>query len=212
MRSKRLQLILWIVIILIGILLLLHNLQLFYLNEQLLWGSAIIVLGGIFIRIYKKRFPKRNILILGIIFLIIGLITTLDSVIIIPDDLIVTIFLWSGSAIFISIYIHRNESWWTIIPAGVLMILGIIVTLDAFHLLGGDILWFIFLLGMSLIFWFLFLIKDDKNNLDLAQYPALFFTIFSFYILSFSWKSLLADILLPISIITCGFYLMMKNI
>jgi hypothetical protein len=212
MKAKYQHIILGVLIILIGVLLLLHNFRVLYLDDQLFWGIALIILGMIFIRVYNRTSPRKSILILGILFLLIGLFTTLDAIIFVPEDLIGTFFLWIGGAIFLSIYIHKNERWWAIIPGGIFIILGFIVTLNAFRLLEGDILWFIFILGISLTFWFLYLIKDEKNKLNWAIYPAFLLTIFSFFILSLIWESQFADILFPISIIFSGAYLVIKNL
>ncbi len=212
MRPKHQHVMVGIVIVLLGVLLLLHNFRVFYLDEQLFWGIALIILGGVFLRVHNRKSPRKSILILGIIFIIIGLFTSLDAFVFVPEGLIGAFFLWIGGAIFISIYVHNNDRWWTIIPGGIFVILGIIVALNAFRLLMGDILWFIFLFGISLIFWFLFLIKDEKNKLYWSIYPAFLLTIFSFFILSIIWESQISDILFPISIISCGTYLVIKNV
>jgi len=212
MKSKDKHIIVATLIILIGVLILLHNLRVLYLDEQLFWGIVLIIVGGIFLRVYNRTSPRKSILIVGVLFLLLGLFITLDAIIFFPEDLIGTFFLWIGGTIFISIYIHKNDLWWAIIPGGIFLILGIIVALNAVRLLEGDILWFIFLLGISLIFWFLFLIKDKKNKLDWAIYPAFLLTIFSFFILSLIWESQLSNILFPASIMFCGAYLLIKNV
>jgi len=212
MKSRHQHVAIGALIILIGLLILLHNIRVLYLSEQLFWGVGLIILGGIFLRVYNRKSPQKSIMFLGILFLIIGLFILLDTLFYFPGDLIGTFFLWIGGTIFISSYAHNNHRWWTLIPGGVLLILGIIVALNAFHLLMGDILWFIFLLGTSLIFWYLFLIKDEINKLNWALYPAFLLTIFAFFTLSFIWESRLSDVLFPISIIFCGVYLLIINI
>ncbi|MFX0140386.1 MAG: hypothetical protein ACFFDN_42500, partial [Candidatus Hodarchaeota archaeon] len=119
MRSKYLHIVIGVLIIIFGVLLLLHNLKVFYLNGQLLWGITLIILGGIFLRVHNRKSPKKSILILGIIFIIMGLFTSLDSFFFVPEDLIGTFFLGIGGAIFISIYVHNNDRWWAIIPGGI---------------------------------------------------------------------------------------------
>jgi hypothetical protein len=212
MGSKYLHDIIGLLIILIGVLLLLQNLHILSLEEQLFWGIALIILGGIFLRVYKHTSSIKSLLILGIIFLLVGLFTSLDAIFFFPGDLIATAYLWFGGAIFISIYIHKNERWWAIIAGGIFIVLGVIVAINAFRLLEGDILWFIFLSGTSLIFWFLYLTKDEKNRLNWTIYPALLLAIFSFFILSLVWENQFSESLFPISIILCGAYLVLKNL
>lgn len=212
MGSKYLHAIIGLLIIVIGVLLLLQNLRILNLDEQLFWGIALIVLGGIFLRVYNQTSPQKSLLILGIIFLLGGLFTSLDAIFFFPGDLFTTAILWFGGAIFISFSIHKNERWWAIIPGGTFIVIGVIVVLNAFRLLEGDILWFIFLCGISLIFWFLYLTKDEQNRLNWAIYPALLLAIFSFFILSLVWENQLSETLFPISIISCGAYLVLKNL
>lgn len=200
-----------VAIIFIGLVLLLHNIGVFYLDEQLIWGLGLIILGGIFLRVYQRKSRQKIVLIFGILILIIGLFILLDEFFYIPDGLIGSLFLWTLAAMFISIFIHNNHRWWAILPAGILLVLGFIVALDAFRLLQGEILWFIFLAGISLIFWFLYLIKDDVNHLSWALFPAFLVTIFSFFILSLIWENQLSEILFPTSIIFCGAYLVIRN-
>ncbi|NOZ63057.1 MAG: hypothetical protein GXO74_15510 [Calditrichaeota bacterium] len=56
-------------------------------------------------------------------------------------------------------------------------------------------------------FWFLYLIRDEQNRLDWASYVAMLTAIFSFFVLSVEWHSPVADILLPVSIILGGVFL-----
>jgi len=211
MKSKCQHVTIGTIIVFIGVLLLLHNFQALYLDAQLLWGIAFMVLGGIFIRIYQRSTPRKNPLLLAIFFFIVGLFIILDTFIYMPDNLIVTFFCWIIGAIFIAIYVHNNNQWWAILPGGMFVILGSIVALNAFRLLEGNILWFVLLSGISLIFWFLFLIKDKMNKLGWTIYPAFLLTIFSFFILSLIWNNQIGDVLFPISIIFCGAYFIIKN-
>ncbi len=212
MKSKYLHVIIGALIIFFGILLLLHNYQVLYLDAQLFWGIAFMVLGVIFIKIYQFSMPRKYPLLLAIFFFITGFFIILDTYIYIPDNLIFTIFFWIISAVFIAIYVHNNKQWWAILPGGIFIILGSIVALNAFRLLEGNILWFVFLSGISLIFWFLFFIKDEVNKFGWTIYPAFILTIFSFFILSLFWNNQVGDVLFPISIIICGAYLIIKNI
>lgn len=194
-----------------GILLLLNNLDLIYFDSDLLWGLAFITLGVAFLITYYRSSPKVGILIVGFTCLVIGVSIFLSTIRTIPDELIGTLFLWSFSGIFITIHFQKSEYWWAIIPGGLLFVIGGIVLLEAFHLITDERLWFVFFSGTSLIFWYLFLIKNEKNRLGWAKYPAITITIFSFFILSITWSSKITDILFPISIILLGIYLIMIN-
>jgi len=208
MGSKYQQLFIGVLIILIGTLILIYNLGILYLDDQFVWGIAFIVLGAVFLGFYYRKSLPGNVRSFGILFLIIGIFLILDSLLEFPQDLLGALFLWLIAAAFISIFVRHSHRWWAIIPGGIFITLGFIVVIDTFHLLAGDLLWFVFLLGTSLTFWFLFLIKDDKNRLHWAIYPAIGMTLFSFFTLSLVTESLFGDILFPLSVIGTGILLL----
>ena len=127
------------------------------------------------------------------------------------DEIIGVVILWGLAAIFISVYVRHDERWWAIIPGGTLLILGFLVLVEKFRILDNDFSGFIFLFGMSLVFWFLYLIKDEKNKLEWANIVAAILTIFSFFVLSNEWDDKISEILFPISIILCGGYLIVRG-
>ena len=211
MKIQNNQFVIGIIIIVVGLLILLNNLDIFNLSEQLFWGVVIAGLGINFLRLHKQKPEHRGLIWMGLIFIVIGTITILDSFIYFTDEIFGTMFLWFISAIFISVYIKNNLNWWALIPGGIFLILGAIVIIESYRLLPDDLLGFVFLFGFSLIFWFLYLIKDEKNKLEWAKYPAAIFAIISFFVLSFVWNSSLSNFIFPISIILLGLYFLLKG-
>ena len=211
MRSNNQKIIFGALIILAGILLLLNNFRLFDLDGQFWWGIAFAALGIIFINVYHQNSKRKGPLVAGIILLVIGFFSIIDSLDFFPDHLIGVFLLWGLAAIFISVYVRHNERWWTIIPGGAFIILGFLVLVEEFRILNNDFFGFIFLFGMSLVFWFLFLIRDENNKLEWAKIVAVILTIISFFVLANEWDSKIADILFPLSVIFCGAYLIFRG-
>ena len=211
MRSNNQKIIFGALIILASILLLLNNFSLFNLDAQFWWGIAFTALGLIFINVYRQNSKRKGPLVVGIILLVIGFFSIIDSLDFVSDEIIGVIFLWGLAAIFISIYVRHDERWWAIIPGGALIILGFLVLVEEFRILDNDFFGFIFLFGMSLVFWFLYLIKDEKNKLEWTNIVAAILTIVSFFVLTNEWDSKISEILFPISIIICGGYLIVRG-
>jgi hypothetical protein len=212
MAHSKTKIILGISILVIGIILLLNNFQFLNLDDELWWGIAFITLGIIFINVYRRNTLKKGPLVVGIIFLILGIFSIFDSLRFISDGFIGVIFLGGLAAIFISVYVRHNKRWWAIIPGGTALILGFLVLVEDYRMLDNDYFGFIFLFGMSLIFWFLFLIQDDKKKFNWSQIVAIILMVISFFVLSEEFDSQLTDILFPASIIVCGGYLIFRGL
>jgi hypothetical protein len=212
MTHSNTKILLGISILVIGIILLLNNFRFLNLDDELWWGMAFITLGIIFINVYRKNTTKKGPLVVGVIFLILGTFSILDSFRFVSDGFIGVIFLWGLAAIFISVYVRHNERWWAIIPGGTALILGFLVLVEDYRLLDNDYFGFIFLFGMSLIFWFLYLIREDKNTFGWTQIVAIILMVVSFFVLSEEFDSLLTNILFPTSIIVCGGFLIFRGL
>ena len=211
MKLNRRSLTTGYLLIIAGLLLILKNLDLFEFNDKFLWGMAFVTIGVAFLATYQRSTRKIGMLIGGFIFTLSGLSLIIHAIYIFPDELIGTLILWCIASIFITIHFQRPNNWWAIIPGGIFFIFGVMVVLTGFKFLDDDRLWFVFFLGLSLIFWYLFLIKNKQNRLGWAQYPAIILSLFSFLILSITWDNQLTAILLPISIIIVGIYLIIHS-
>lgn len=199
-------------IILFGIILLFDNLRVFELRAEFWWGLVLAALGIIFMSSYRQHAARKGPLIAGLTFIFLSLIMILDSFDFIPSDVFGTLVFWGIGGLFISIFVRNNDRWWGIIPGGVFIVLGFLVLLDAFNILDNDLFGFIFMFGISLIFWFLYLIKDEKNKLHWAGIVAMSLTVFSFFVLKDEMDTTLTNILFPVSIILGGVFLIFRGI
>ena len=157
MAGKNKHIAIGIIIIVVGFLLLLNNQRVLYLDSQFCWGAAFVILGLIFLNVFIRNKTQRGPLMLGVFLTIIGLIAIFDSFNYFSDDVLGVFILWFVAAIFISIFVRNNKQWWSIIPGGMFFIFGMLVLLSLFNIINSELLWFVFLAGLSLIFWFLYL-------------------------------------------------------
>ena len=212
MNSQNQKLLIGVIIIFIGIMLLLDNYNFFGIDGGIWWGLGLMALGAFLLNNYRQNREKKGTLWIGTVFVVFGLLSILNATGLFPNEIIGTFFLWGIAALFISSYIRDNDRWWTIIPGGIFLVLGCIVLIDAFNLLSDDLNGFIFLFGLSLVFWFLYLINDEKNKLSWAGIVAPILSVFSFFVLTDIWDNQLSDILFPLSIIFCGVYLIFRGL
>ncbi len=212
MLAKNQKFVLGLIVILVGLLILVNNLHLLELESSFFWGLAFAILGLIFLNVYRQQRHKKGPLVVGLILIFLALIMVLDSFAIVTGDLIGSLFFWGVGSFFISIFIKNNGHWWAVIPGGIFLVLGFIVLIDAFNILDEEVFGFIFIFGLSLIFWFLYLIKDEKNKLTWAGIVAMLLTVLSFFVLKNEMDTDLANILFPISIIISGVFVIFRGI
>jgi len=212
MPLKQYKIMVGLIIILLGVLLLLNNIHLLRFESQIWWGITFCVLGFIFVNVFRYNKAKKGLLVMGIIFLLIGIFCILDSLNIISDDLICVFVLWTIGAMFILFYVRQNNRWWAVIIGGALLISGSLILIDELRILSDVFFGFIFLLGMSLVFWFLYLIREEKNKMEWTKVIALILLVAAFFALANEWDNSLADILFPLAIIFCGGFLIIKSL
>ena len=196
-----------IAIIFIGIVILLNNLDLIHFDENFWWGLAFIVLGALLLRVYRMDQSRKGPLWVGLGFLLGGALFWIDAVAGLPGDWIGIIIMWFLAAAFAYIFIQKNSRWWAALIAGILFTSGAVNFISNYHLVPSHFESFIFFMGVSLSFWFLYLIRNDENPMPWTGYTAMALTIFAFFVLSQEWHSKVADILLPLSVILGGVFL-----
>jgi len=211
MISKARHFTVGILITLIGSFMLLTNLQVISLDSQFYWGLAFFLLGVVSLNVFSQNTVRRGRLIFGIVLIIIGLLMILDSLNFVPDGVPSALFLWVIAGLFIAIYVRNNRRWWSIIPGGLFIIFGTLTILDDSQLFEDDMLWVVFLSGFSLIFWFLFLIRDEANRLDWAIRPALLLTIIAITVMFLTWTDRFETLWFPVAVILLGVYLVVSK-
>ena len=200
-----------VAIILLGLIILTNNLGWLNVDENFWWGLAFIALGAVLLRVHQIDKNRKGPLWVGLGFLVGGVLFWVDAFAGLPGDWIGIIILWFLAAAFASIFYQKNSRWWAALIAGILFTSGALNFIESYRLLPGHFYSFIFFLGISLTFWFLYLIRDEKNKLSWAGYLAMLVTVLAFFVLSLEWHSRVADILLPVSIILGGVFLILAR-
>lgn len=211
MEKEKNSLILGGLLILMGVFFLLSNLRYIYIEDEVLL-SFIFLGSGAYVFLKYRRVNTIGLLVLSSILFFIGLITLLASIPGFDSEYIGTLFLWGVGALFAYGFFKNNENWWWLIPAGVLFTLGSIVILESVPFIEDESLGSFFFLGIGLTFGFLYFIRNEKNGLHWAKFPAVTLILFSGFIYAVSSDSWAAELFLPIALISIGGFLVLHSI
>lgn len=162
-----------ILLITIGGLLILQNLNIFSGDvENIIWAVVFGVLGGFFISRYLARRENWGWLIPGVSLLGIGISNLVALIPTIGDTYSEFIILFSIGFSLILIYLNDRIHWWALVPGGLLISLGIgsiVERFDPAWVDSGGVLF----LGLGLTFLILFLLPTPYGRLKWALIPAL---------------------------------------
>jgi hypothetical protein len=193
-------------LVVFGILVLLQNFGLFTLGE--ITAAIIFSFGGVFfISLYIDSRERWWALIPGFTFLSIAL--SMVASLLVPG----IAEQWNGLIIlggiglsFLVIFLLDQHQWWAIIPAGVMITLGVVAGIgEALGIDGGAI----FFLGLGLTFAAVAIIPTPEGRMKWAWIPAGILLLMGLLLFSstVSWF----QFFWPAALILAGGYLIIKN-
>lgn len=198
------------VLIFLGILALLHNLEILEVNSPLVVSLVMLFLGGICFRFYFVRERSLWLLIIAFLTFFWGLGIFLYELRVVSFP-IRNHFLFFGIGLsFIAIYFYNTKNWWAVIPGGILCVLFFVDLLDEFFYLERGTSGFLIFFGIGLIFLYLYLIRDEENRLLWAIYPAVGLIVLGFLQLYFSTHQSSVQIGVAIILILLGSFLIFR--
>lgn len=198
------------IIILIGILALLANLDILDGLEEILGSLLFFTVAYLFYRVFKKDKNKIWALIPAVFCAALGVIIFMENFSGFNEDLSGVILFWAGALVFAYFYINDNKKWWAVIPAGVLFTIGSVVIIETYNLLLYDLEGTVLFLGFGLTFIFLYLQRNEENKLQWAIWPGGILSAIALfiYIQSTDWMDF--DFILPAILILVGAYLIIS--
>lgn len=111
-----------------------------------------------------------------------------------------------GGALFLQHYFKNRHAWWSVIPGGILITLGVVDWLELLRP-GLDTGW-VFFLGVAATFGFLYLRPDGGARLNWALWPAV--AALAVALLSFVTTAA-GGIVAPLALIGLGIYLFTRG-
>ena len=211
MNTKKQGLLIGLVIVAVGLVSLLANMEVLRGLDNIANSGFFLVLAYLFFTVYSGNKMRWWALLVAIIFAIIGFIYFVEIFWNFPDNLIGTIFLWGASVLFGYLYAKEASRWWAVFLSGLFFTLGSINIIHGFALLRSDQEGIVFFIGLALTFVYLWSQRDETYRWNWALYPAagLFIIAFLIFIETESWMGL--DYVVPVLLIAVGSYLLIRS-
>ena len=197
-----------ILLILGGIALLLENLNILRIGG-LIWGIILGIGGLVFLSVYVENRTMWWPLIPGVTLLSICVAALGETFLPSISEFTGGVVVLGGIGLsFFLVYLVSRENWWAIIPAGVLVTLGVISVIDAgnFNVDTGGY----FFIGIGLTFFLVGILPTPQGQMKWAFIPAVVLLVMGVLI-----TTAVQDIFVyiwPLFIILGGGYLIFKAV
>jgi len=196
-----------ILLIVVGVLLLLQNIGIFVGVVALIWALIFAAGGLIFLYMFLTNRTQWWAIIPGFALLGLAALIALDEFFPRVGDILGgTLFLGGIGLAFWVIYFLKRESWWAVIPGGVMFTLALIAGLDSVFegLETGGVLF----LGLGLTFGLLYFLPTPHGRMKWALIPAAVLLVMGLLITAATTG--LLNYLWPIALILAGLYLLFR--
>lgn len=127
---------------------------------------AVVLMPGFavpFLYVYLKNQERWWALIPAYVFLLIGLIISLEEIFVVGDKIIAPSTLGGIGLPFLYVYFRNRDKWWALIPAYTLLALGSMIGLLEFKLLTGLAVPAFILLAIAIPFFFVYILNQEKR-------------------------------------------------
>lgn len=163
MRKKLADLMIGSILLIIGVLFLLNNLDVVYLESSLFWAPFFVVLSLLFFIYYWRERGSWWAVIPGVITLTLALIIFFDYLRLFSGGVLGSIFLWGTAVAFLLVYLVDRKNWWALIPFWVTLILGATAIVETSHRFASGLGGAIFLAGMGLGFLGVYILNRSNR-------------------------------------------------
>lgn len=208
MRRMDSRVVFGILLVLVGLLLLLQNLNVIPLAWDLFWAFLFVASGLAFLGVFVERPERWWPLIPGFTLLALGALIALGATA--PW----AARTWGGSLFlggiglgFWMIYLVRPANWWAIIPGGVLITLALVAGLS--QAIPGSATGGIFFMGLGLTFALVYLLPKPQGRQSWALIPAAVLVLMGLF--TFAATSPAINYLWPLLLILAGIYLLYRS-
>jgi len=212
MENNKTRLMIAGALIVIGLLSLLNNFDLFQLSAEYVL-SLIFAGTGLVLVQHGRTTPRKWTFYLGSAFVAVGVIIFIAENRLLPDEMIGTLWLWLIAGILYRVYLRdRNKHWWVLLFAGPMFTIGLVVLLEGFSLLRGDTIGVLIMLGFAATFGYIYTLRSPERKLDWAKFPAVaFFLIGVFIMLANELSGAIPFVISGLFILT-GSYLIYRTV
>ena len=215
MENNRTRLLIGGGLLLIGLISLLKNLDIFYLSEEYVLSLIFAGVGVMLLQHGRATAaaPRRWTFYLGAALVAVSTIIFIAENRFLPDQTVATFVLWLFAGLLFRVYQHdSNKNWWVLLFAGPMFTVGLVVLLEGFRFLRGDIIGVLLMFGFAATFAYLYFLRSPERKLDWAKFPAtVFFLIGVFIFLAREFHGMVPFFLSGVFILT-GLYMIYRTV
>lgn len=209
MKLSKVRVVGGILLVALGILSLLSNLEIFVGGLDLFWALLFGAGGALFLYVFLSNREDWWAIIPGFVLLSIGVLIALERFA--PRG----IGDWGGVLVlsgigfaFWAIYFVKREHWWAIIPGSVMLTIAIVVGLSSPLENAGIDTGGVFLLGLGLTFGLLAFLPSPQGRMKWALIPAAVLLVIGLLITTAAAE--LVQFIGPAALILVGLYLIFR--
>jgi len=222
MENNRTRLLIGGALLAIGLISLLKNLDFFNLNEEYVLSLIFAGVGAMLMQhgwtskrqaAQGQAAPRQWTFYLGGALMLVGAIIFIAENRFLPDQTVATMMLWLFAGLLFKVYQHdRKKNWWVLLFAGPMFTIGLVVLLEGFRLLRGDIIGVLIMFGFAATFGYLYTLRSPERKLDWAKFPAtVFFLIGVFIFLAREFHGTIPFFISGVFILT-GLYMIYRTV
>jgi len=191
------------ILVTVGLLAILQNLDFVKLQESQIFSILLLLAGGYGYYAFTRRRQSIWLLSLALALFCWGLGKTADSWQILPISIESSLSILGISLAFVAVFFSDFRYWWAMLPGGILFVIFVVDFLSEIFYLYPGITAFLTFFGFGLVFFYLYLIRNESNHLNWAIFPAIVLFVISIFRLSvayhwFSFEDSTAVILIGI--------------
>ena len=196
--------------IIAGAALLLENYRIVRIDDS--WTFAALCLLGSVAFFYQYQ-PQKNMgmLILSAILFFIFAAIVIDMFRFVDDAWVAILLFFLMAALFLQGYRFNNRHTGLLLPAGICLTIAAMVYLGSVLDVDGEITASLFFFGIGVSFGVMYLLRYDSSRLEWAKITAFGFIGFSLFLYYVSADNPLADLMLPLSLMVAGGYLIYRG-
>jgi len=214
MENNKTRLLIGGALLVIGLISLLKNLDIFYLSEEYVLSLIFAGVGAMLVQYSRAaKGPRQWTFYLGGALVMVGAIIFIAENRFLPDQTVATMMLWLFAGLLFKVYQHNpKKNWWVLLFAGPMFTIGLVVLLEGFRLLRGDIIGVLIMFGFAATFGYLYTLRSPERKLDWAKFPAtVFFLIGVFIFLAREFHGTIPFFISGVFILT-GLYMIYRTV
>ena len=190
----------------VGVISLLFNLQLIADMGNLILGLLFLLVGLISYRTFVKTRSPLWIFGVALVCGFYGLALMIKSFVEYPAAIVNSVFLWVLSIFFAYLHIKERQRGWAAFLCGLFLTLGTLSLTHSLRLIDQRFEGTLFLTGVGLSFLYLWLQRFEIGNVSWAIYPAILILLLALTLFLGRFLHLGNEITIAFILIAIGLY------